>query len=1036
MPKERILSLLKMRPEEAQMAGLVALLFALIELGRGIGGSAADALFFTRFGVDYLPYLYIVLGITTFIVSLSYAAFLGRFNKQRFFTVLLAAMALVLLLERAAILLDIRALYPLLWLTVNLIGALLGTVAWNTAGDVCDTRQAKRLFPLFVSAGIAGGLVGSLLIGPMAAFLGTENLILIDALLLACSVLVIRRIAQRYFPATQPHDGSSFVADIRTGFDYVRRSPLLVRLSVSAILFSILYFSVSFPFGRAVAASFSSEAEIAGFLGLFSGITSALMFVAALLIANRLYARIGVVAALLILPLTYLFGFTLFAVKFSLVSAIIVRLSQLVVLSGIGDGAYSTFFNVVPAEKRAQVRAFDAGVPAQVGTIASGVMLILGERALTNAQIFGMGMVVALLCAYVVWQMRRSYAAALIAALRSGRIEVFTTGDRIFAGFQSDPNAVRVVSSALYDANPTVQQLAAELLARMNAKSAAPELIRRMKDVTPEVQQSIIQVLGKLATPEAIQPLIAALRHSSSSVRISALQVLPQLYAETTGDHGQLRIQMRPLLADDQFEVRIQAAIALSESGAVPEALTFLTPLLDDNLASRRLAAAQALATVNATSVVKPTAALEGIVATTCGKLEQRLNDEAASVRAAACKALSYPLWYKPDDSMLAAVADHLSDLDGGVRLAAAQTLRFVGSRAASYVVAGLRNPSPTVQTAALEAITSNDLLMADALQEYAEAETARLRHYRDLCAAVPAGGRATKALTSELSQRILQTQQRLVKIIGLFGHESEMELVSRSLASHDTETQAAALEALDVLGDKRLVKTLMPLLEATSEKGGDSGQPRLSPVAAIDILLSEHDYWLNLLGCAAAAELNLSTLLPKLRHILKDNKLATREAAQHALIQLGDEMDTLPTLSLIERILLLKEVPLFAELPLDDLNQVATRMNEKWFTDRTVICEEGEQGHELFIVVSGNVRVTKRTDNGERQLAIRQAGDFIGEMSLIDSQPRSASVKAIGDVRLLVIDGNTFISILRDRPDVSLAVIRGISRRLRELGN
>ena len=96
-------ALLQIRPGELRKVALVAALFTLIELGRSTGGSGADALFFLRFGVENLPYMFIALGVTNFVFSLSYAAFLGRFNKGRFFITLLLLMAGLLLLAGLAL---------------------------------------------------------------------------------------------------------------------------------------------------------------------------------------------------------------------------------------------------------------------------------------------------------------------------------------------------------------------------------------------------------------------------------------------------------------------------------------------------------------------------------------------------------------------------------------------------------------------------------------------------------------------------------------------------------------------------------------------------------------------------------------------------------------------------------------------------------------------------------------------------------------------------------------------------------------------
>jgi CRP-like cAMP-binding protein len=83
---------------------------------------------------------------------------------------------------------------------------------------------------------------------------------------------------------------------------------------------------------------------------------------------------------------------------------------------------------------------------------------------------------------------------------------------------------------------------------------------------------------------------------------------------------------------------------------------------------------------------------------------------------------------------------------------------------------------------------------------------------------------------------------------------------------------------------------------------------------------------------------------------------------------------------------------------------------------------------------VEGNVQVLRTVNGIEQVLAQRSAGDFVGEMAILESAPRSATLCAQTDVRVLAIDGETFKGILRERPEVSFAVLRSVSRRLREM--
>ncbi|MGZ9221855.1 MAG: hypothetical protein ACXW4Q_07075, partial [Anaerolineales bacterium] len=216
----RLASLLNIRTDEGRLVFLVALLFACIQAGQGMGDNAATALFLLRFGVDFLPYMYLFLGALTFISTLAYSAALGRFDKGRFLSTLVAGIIVLLLFERAAILLQLPVLYPLLWLTINGAGMILGTFVWNIAGEVCDTRQAKRLFPLFTSAGILGSVVGNAVTGLIARRFGTDNLLILYAVLLVLAWYLTRTIALGYFRREKASKArSNFWNDLRAGFD-------------------------------------------------------------------------------------------------------------------------------------------------------------------------------------------------------------------------------------------------------------------------------------------------------------------------------------------------------------------------------------------------------------------------------------------------------------------------------------------------------------------------------------------------------------------------------------------------------------------------------------------------------------------------------------------------------------------------------------------------------------------------------------------------------------------------------------------------
>jgi CRP-like cAMP-binding protein len=97
------------------------------------------------------------------------------------------------------------------------------------------------------------------------------------------------------------------------------------------------------------------------------------------------------------------------------------------------------------------------------------------------------------------------------------------------------------------------------------------------------------------------------------------------------------------------------------------------------------------------------------------------------------------------------------------------------------------------------------------------------------------------------------------------------------------------------------------------------------------------------------------------------------------------------------------------------------------------VIFQEGERGDEMFIIEIGQVEIVRRRAAEERSLVVFEAGDFFGEMSLLEDLPRSATARAVTDCRLLPVDASTFDLMLRDHPEVAIRIMRMLSRRLRQ---
>src|SRR6185436_13176785 len=130
-----------------------------------------------------------------------------------------------------------------------------------------------------------------------------------------------------------------------------------------------------------------------------------------------------------------------------------------------------------------------------------------------------------------------------------------------------------------------------------------------------------------------------------------------------------------------------------------------------------------------------------------------------------------------------------------------------------------------------------------------------------------------------------------------------------------------------------------------------------------------------------------------------------------------------------VEKIAFLENVPLFSGMATQELMYVAGIVEEDSFPAGATVIREEDAGDSMFVVVDGEVMVHRRN----AQLAKLRSKDFFGEMSLLNSEPRSASVTTISKCRLLRIEESDFWQLLIANNSLAVAMVRVLAQRLRE---
>lgn len=128
----------------------------------------------------------------------------------------------------------------------------------------------------------------------------------------------------------------------------------------------------------------------------------------------------------------------------------------------------------------------------------------------------------------------------------------------------------------------------------------------------------------------------------------------------------------------------------------------------------------------------------------------------------------------------------------------------------------------------------------------------------------------------------------------------------------------------------------------------------------------------------------------------------------------------------------LLARIPFFTNLPADELDRIMAELDVVNLKPREILFQEGESGERMYVVVSGELEILKAPDSEDELILNRiQAGEYIGEMSLVTGAPRTASVRANGEVVLLSMSRTQLMDLLQRHPHLVSDMVTVLSHRL-----
>ena len=863
---------------------------------------ARNALFLDRLGKEQLPLVLILVAAIGAGTALVFTRFTSSLRIDRL--VLWTYLVLIVCLIGFRFILPQQWWwsYYLFYVWVNIYGLLATSLIWLLANAVFNAREGRRLFGLIGTSGIIGAVLGGAFTSWAVNIVGTENLLLVCAVVLGVCLLTL-------YPVRVRDVGRS--ADTENGggiVDAIKRSELVQMLGGIAALVAMIAAIIDVQFNQIVDESFlSTDAKTAFFAQFFSALSAfALLF--QLVVTPRVMRHWGVTSALLFLPLSMALGSVAVLFVPGLLAGVLVKFGDGAFRHSIHKSATEILYLPIPADIKRRAKVFLDTTVDNLATGAGAVLVLIALRlfglSYQHLSFLTIGLI-------ALWfglsaRSRRAYVDSFRQALERREIEL---GD--------------------YTVDIT--------------EAAAMESILGLLD-SPSERRLVygLDMLSGLSATRLVDPVVVLLRHPSAEVRRRALEVLQHQESEALPLE-----QIDAMQLDEDLLVRVEALYCMclhgegNRSTRLQEALVHTDlrmrqaavgciagygtdaehELIDEAFIQRlfadaegdipvRVQAARLVGTLvdsdrpyvqeairQLMEMPEPPVVLQTIES--LGELTDphhvpwlldRLDDR--SYRRAAREALA-----RFGTRVLPVLIGRLAadDLDLTKRMRAARVMaEIVDQETVDALLEQLDRVEPQLQYGIIKSL--NKLRNKSARLEFGSGEVDKalrqsaktyvdhlqiLRLYEGADTAA-----ATRLLTRALAEKRDQQFERIFRLLALLHPPKDMLNAYMGYVSGERSTRASALEFLENVLDRSTKELLMPLLEMTSVAAAISHGQRsfgggfTGVEEAIEFLLSDRDPWLRACATFSLGTEDGQRYGDHLRQLVEDRYHVVRETA------------------------------------------------------------------------------------------------------------------------------------------------------------
>ena len=1016
-----------------------------------VAKTARDAYFLSRFEKSILPLMFLAVAIVLAPILTYYTNLSKKLTPRVLFAMTCAIFASSLILVQPMI---TGFVIPVVYIWVEVVVGIMLIQFWTFAGNSFEPQQAKRLFSIIGGGGSFAIMIIGMNLKPFVSAFGTDELLFLAAGFLGLAAFFGLK-SMQYFKKEPVKKGATKSSQKNGEKKKGKPDPFLIGIGTIVALSAVVTTLVDYQFKIIASSSFPSEAELVSFFGTFYSIAGAASIIMQFFITGPVLSRFGILIGLLILPFFLVAGVTSVLIAPILMSASIAKFSDQTFKFTINVSSMELLWLPVPANIRKTIKPQVSGTVKSISEGFGGLVTFFLVKiiALQYLSIISLGAIAVWILTAI--KVKSGYVEQLQTAIAKRQIDFEDLNVDV-----QDAAMVKTIEETLSSDDEIKQLFALEIIEGLPLASWKKSINHLFFEGSVEVRKRILSMAWDEESILSNDDIIEAMKKNDEVSEEAIMVVGRRKLTNVLPD-------LEPLLTNESQKIRAVSAAAILhfETGPSKRAASILNAMLDSD---DELVQATALKRLVHNDSILPQDKLihflenEGPLISNVALTIAGKRNEPELVPAIISN-LNFPKTSLQARLMLNKFSDDLimeefqkliasPNLSRKLRLGIIRTLReYPNDQTIDILLLLLNREDQDVYNEVVDSLLA--VARAHSISEDKKAEIEK--EIQAMARKVYALNEAIKLIPDDdnkflmhdhLNNEIQNTLPTLLKLGVMDVPDTPIETYIHTVKSGDPAKLPFLLEFFENIFSLEEREIINPLIERISlEERSEVGHSKFKNLPHnLESELTESVYSPNKWESVIALDYLLkSEKIEVLQGLDWDNvpaSKANQELLTRRIQKNGTNLDFIPTerfkleaielsmYSTLEKTIILKSVDLFKTIPAENLSRVAQITDEVQYDANSPIFAEGDYGDSLFIVVDGNVKIHK----GEQELAMLGKGTCLGEMALLDDEPRSADATVTEDSTLFKIEQEGFYEVMGSQSDIMEGIIKLLTGRLR----